>query len=193
LGSGGKAHNLDLGTSGFECSASRPGRFTSREGAPCTHWIGGWVGPRAGLDAVVKRKILSPSRDSNPRSSSSQPSAIHNIKIAPKEVSRANSQQTESKHFPCSPCYYYLKEQSSRISYDERRSHLTSLHRRHTGILDDSDIRKSICLLTDRYTRLVGFRTRNFFGTLWMRQNESYTLNFRESHKLHVFKAGCSG
>jgi len=22
-----------------------------------THWIGGWVGPRADLDAVVKRKI----------------------------------------------------------------------------------------------------------------------------------------
>jgi hypothetical protein len=33
---------------------------------PGTHWIGGWVGPRAGLDAVVKRKIPSPSRDSNP-------------------------------------------------------------------------------------------------------------------------------
>jgi hypothetical protein len=25
-----------------------------------THWIGGWVGPRADLDAVVKRKIPSP-------------------------------------------------------------------------------------------------------------------------------------
>jgi len=23
---------------------------------PGTHWIGGWVGPRAGLDAAVKRK-----------------------------------------------------------------------------------------------------------------------------------------
>jgi hypothetical protein len=32
-----------------------------------THWIGGWVGPRAILDAVVKRKIPSPRRDSNPR------------------------------------------------------------------------------------------------------------------------------
>jgi hypothetical protein len=30
------------------------------------------VGPSAGLDAVVKRKIPSPSRDSNPRSSSPQ-------------------------------------------------------------------------------------------------------------------------
>jgi hypothetical protein len=31
-----------------------------------THWIGGWVGPRDGLDAVVKRKIPSTYRDSNP-------------------------------------------------------------------------------------------------------------------------------
>jgi hypothetical protein len=29
-----------------------PGRFTSKEKALSTHWIGGWVG----LDAVVKRK-----------------------------------------------------------------------------------------------------------------------------------------
>jgi hypothetical protein len=28
-----------------------------RKRAPGTHWIGGWVGPRAVLDAVVKRKI----------------------------------------------------------------------------------------------------------------------------------------
>jgi hypothetical protein len=32
-----------------------------------THWIGGWVGPRAVLDAVVKRKIPIPRRESNPR------------------------------------------------------------------------------------------------------------------------------
>jgi hypothetical protein len=25
--------------------------------APDTHWIGGWVSPRAVMDAVVKRKI----------------------------------------------------------------------------------------------------------------------------------------
>jgi hypothetical protein len=34
---------------GGEWSASLPGRFT-----PGTHWIGGWVGSRAGLDAVNK-------------------------------------------------------------------------------------------------------------------------------------------
>jgi hypothetical protein len=51
---------------GGECSTSRSGRFTPREGAPDTHWTGGWVVPRAGLNAVVKRNIPSPCRDSNP-------------------------------------------------------------------------------------------------------------------------------
>jgi len=31
-------------------------RFTPRERAPSTQWAGGWVGPRAGLDAVATRK-----------------------------------------------------------------------------------------------------------------------------------------
>jgi hypothetical protein len=60
-------HSLTLALDGGEWSASRPGRFTPKERAPGTHWIGGWVGPRAVLDAVVKRKIPSPCRESNPR------------------------------------------------------------------------------------------------------------------------------
>jgi hypothetical protein len=28
--------------------------------SPCTHWIGGWLGPRAGLDDVENRKFLNP-------------------------------------------------------------------------------------------------------------------------------------
>jgi len=43
--------------------ASRPGRFTQREKVYGNHWIGGWVGPRFGLDVVVKRRIPSPCRD----------------------------------------------------------------------------------------------------------------------------------
>jgi hypothetical protein len=43
---------------GSEWSASRPGRFTPRERVPGTYWIGGWVDPRAVLDAVVERKIF---------------------------------------------------------------------------------------------------------------------------------------
>jgi hypothetical protein len=49
-----------------EWSASWPGRFTPRERAPATHWLGGWVGPRAGLNTVVRRKIPSRRRDTNP-------------------------------------------------------------------------------------------------------------------------------
>jgi hypothetical protein len=41
---------------GGEWSASLPRRFTTRETAPGTHWIGDWVGPRAGMDAVEKVK-----------------------------------------------------------------------------------------------------------------------------------------
>jgi hypothetical protein len=34
---------------------------------PLVHWIGGWMGPRAVVDAVVKKKIPSPRRESNPK------------------------------------------------------------------------------------------------------------------------------
>jgi hypothetical protein len=60
---------------GGEWSASCPSRFAPRERAPDTHWIGGWVGPRTVLDAVVKRKITSPRRESHPRTSIVQPVA----------------------------------------------------------------------------------------------------------------------
>jgi hypothetical protein len=68
-------HSLTLALDGGEWSASRPGRFTPRERAPGTHWIGGWVGPRAVVDAMVKRKIPSPRRESNPRTPIVQPVA----------------------------------------------------------------------------------------------------------------------
>jgi hypothetical protein len=51
---------------GGEWSASLPGRFTPGERTLSTHRIGGWMGPRTGLDPVVKRKIPSPCRESNP-------------------------------------------------------------------------------------------------------------------------------
>jgi len=50
---------------GGEWSVLRPSHFTPRERAPGTYWIGGWAGPTAGLDAVV-RKIPTPYQDSNP-------------------------------------------------------------------------------------------------------------------------------
>jgi hypothetical protein len=49
---------LTLALAGGEWSASFPGRFNPREKAPGTHLIEGWVGPRAGLDDLEKRKFL---------------------------------------------------------------------------------------------------------------------------------------
>jgi hypothetical protein len=48
-------------------SASCPSHFT-----PGTHWIGGWVEPRAGLDDFGEKKILDPTgtRTPTPQSSS---------------------------------------------------------------------------------------------------------------------------
>jgi len=48
----GSIRILNLGSI-WDWSASRPGRFTARERESDTHWIGGWVGPRTGLDTVV--------------------------------------------------------------------------------------------------------------------------------------------
>jgi hypothetical protein len=51
------AYNYILLTSalaGGEWSAPRPGRFTPGERALGTHWIGGWVDPKAGLDGMEK-------------------------------------------------------------------------------------------------------------------------------------------
>jgi hypothetical protein len=49
---------LTSALAGGEWSASRPSCFTLGERAPGTHWRGGWVDPRAGLDDVDKRKFL---------------------------------------------------------------------------------------------------------------------------------------
>jgi hypothetical protein len=49
-------HSFTSTIDGGEWSDSRPGRFMPGERVPGTHWIGGWVGPGAGLDTVSKRK-----------------------------------------------------------------------------------------------------------------------------------------
>jgi hypothetical protein len=51
---------------GDEWSASRLGCFIPRERGPSTHWIGGWVGLRASLEAVAKRKSSCPCPELKP-------------------------------------------------------------------------------------------------------------------------------
>jgi hypothetical protein len=41
-------------------------RFTPRERTLGTHWIGGWVGLRAGLDTEAKGEVLLSARDRTP-------------------------------------------------------------------------------------------------------------------------------
>jgi hypothetical protein len=41
-------------------------RFTPGERTPGTHWAGGWVGPRAGLEAETRRKVLCLCQGLNP-------------------------------------------------------------------------------------------------------------------------------
>jgi hypothetical protein len=68
-------HSLTSALDGGEWSASRPGRFTLKERVPGKRWIGGSVGPRVILGAVVKRKIPSPHRESNLKTPIVQPVA----------------------------------------------------------------------------------------------------------------------
>jgi hypothetical protein len=50
---------LYIGTRrGWVVSITPRPRFTPGQRAPGTHCIGGWVGPRAGLDPEVRGKIL---------------------------------------------------------------------------------------------------------------------------------------
>jgi hypothetical protein len=49
---------LNLARSGGEWLASHYGHFIPEERAHSIRWIGGWVSPGAGVDAVVKRKSL---------------------------------------------------------------------------------------------------------------------------------------
>jgi hypothetical protein len=49
---------LTLALDRGEWVASHPGCFIPRKRTIGTHWIGGWVGPRASLDMVSKRKKI---------------------------------------------------------------------------------------------------------------------------------------
>jgi hypothetical protein len=67
-GSGGIAsHILGVGTRLRWVVSFTPWPLYLQGKSLGTHWIGGWVGARAVLDAVEKKKIPSAHRESNPR------------------------------------------------------------------------------------------------------------------------------
>jgi hypothetical protein len=68
-GSRGIAPRITSALVGGEWLASRAGCFISGERATCIYRIGGWLGPTGDLDVVVKIKIPSHCRESNPRCS----------------------------------------------------------------------------------------------------------------------------
>jgi hypothetical protein len=64
---GGEVLIHDLGTkSRWVVSVTPRPRFTSGETTLGTHWTGGWVDPRAGMNTADRGKILCPCRESNP-------------------------------------------------------------------------------------------------------------------------------
>jgi hypothetical protein len=60
---------FDLGTTLRGVVSFTPWPLYSQGKSPDIPWIGEWMGPRAVPDAVVRRKIPSPRRESNPRTS----------------------------------------------------------------------------------------------------------------------------
>jgi hypothetical protein len=55
---------LDGGVSGQRHAPAA--LYPPGERTPGTHWTGGWVGPRAGLDTGARRKILCACRNRTP-------------------------------------------------------------------------------------------------------------------------------
>jgi hypothetical protein len=57
---------LTSALAGGEWLVSRPGCSIPEERALGTHWLGGWVGPRTGLNDMKKRKFSLPGLELRP-------------------------------------------------------------------------------------------------------------------------------
>jgi hypothetical protein len=104
VGSGGKLHSyFDLGTRWGEWSASSPGRFTPRERASGTHWIGGWVDPEPFWMRWWRKKFPAPTenRTLESRSFSPKPNAIPTELSRLFVVMRMYLLRSETCHFGC--------------------------------------------------------------------------------------------
>jgi hypothetical protein len=66
---------------GGESSASRPDRFTPGKRAAGTHWLRGWVDPRAGLNDLEKRKFITlPGLELRPLDSSARSQSQYRLR-----------------------------------------------------------------------------------------------------------------
>jgi len=87
---------------------------------PGTHWIRGWAGPRAILDAVVKRRTPCPHLESNPRNMIVQPTAqwldwivLEHDRIQWQALSLAPSNFITGREFSDQLGYYHLLKKYS--------------------------------------------------------------------------------
>jgi hypothetical protein len=170
---------LSRSTSGGEWSVSCPGRFNLWERTPGIHCIGGWVGPRGGMDTVEKRKISRSCRKSNPvhlvRSpslKSTELSRIQESKVASKngsiEISsgclihvfkiQASSAETRKKREP------FLEMFLWKPTKPVNTFHLEVYHFSKVKPSDENNyhhlykVEEIVCEGTD-WTRLVQWRT----------------------------------
>ena len=78
---------------GGEWPTSGPGRLN-----PGAHWVGVWVGPRAGLNLLENTRISCPSRDSSPELSCLHPIFHSDCNIPPTEPSISTTYEALSEH-----------------------------------------------------------------------------------------------
>jgi hypothetical protein len=89
-------HFLDLGTS-WRWSVSRPCCFTPGERAPGTHRIGGWAGPRDGLDNVNRKSLTLQGLELRPLGRPARSQSLYRLRFTkPQYKYRASIYQTES-------------------------------------------------------------------------------------------------
>jgi hypothetical protein len=98
-----KLHSfLILALDGSEWFTLCPSHFTPAKGSSVTHWIGGWVGPRANPDYLEKREISCPCWKLNHNSSVS-----HSLVSILTELSRLLKMMRKYKHICCIMCWWH--------------------------------------------------------------------------------------
>jgi hypothetical protein len=134
---------------GGEWSVSRSSRFILAESATITRWVGGWVGHRAGLNAVVKRKIPNPCRELNPDCPARSLAAIL---TAPFNMfSLAHSSPFSGKR----GCVLWLSASSSALSRSECLGSQHSLKYKGTGVETARALRRPMLMPYSIYSILI--------------------------------------
>jgi hypothetical protein len=166
---GGTCSYLHLGTRWrWVVSITPRPRFTPGERIPGTNCTRGWVGPRAGLDAETRRKILCPCRGSNPghpvRSQSlyclSYPGSEQRLNSAIKHCAWANVKLRRNCTFEVTFLPVILLNWNHRN--ENRGSLVMSLQ-----LLESSHLCSALCaykLYTYLQDSLLTWRFRNAFG-----------------------------